>query len=115
MVETAAAPMLDSKIDIEAAPRSSTSAIQGESDALPTLSPGANRLQRFANKLDVIAGFESRGIERVPESMRRGEPAVWDYMQMAVIWFSANCTANNMTVGILGPVTFGLGIKDAMM
>jgi hypothetical protein len=80
-----------------------------------TIPTASNRLQKFANKLDLIAGFEARGIERVPESMRKRKPAARDYLQMLAIWFSANCTANALTVGILGPVAYGLGLTDAML
>ena len=38
-----------------------------------------------------------------------------DLFQIGIVWFSANCTANNMTVGVLGPIKFGLGLKDAML
>ncbi|KAH8650936.1 permease for cytosine/purines, uracil, thiamine, allantoin-domain-containing protein [Tricladium varicosporioides] len=74
-----------------------------------------SKLQRFANRLEAIAGIEARGIERVPESERERKYAAKDYLYMAMIWFSANCTANNLTVGILGPIAYGLGFVDAMI
>jgi hypothetical protein len=73
-----------------------------------------SKLQRFANRLEAV-GIEARGIERVPESERERKYAAKDYLYMAMIWFSANCTANNMTVGILGPIAYGLGFVDAML
>lgn len=30
-------------------------------------------------------------------------------------WFAMNCTANQMTLGVLGPVTYGLGLTDAIL
>lgn len=80
--------------------------------AIPT---PTNKLQRFANRLEAFAGIEARGIERVPESERERKYVVKDYLYMAMIWFSANCTANQLTVGILGPVAYSLGFVDAMM
>jgi hypothetical protein len=74
-----------------------------------------SKLQRLANRLEAIVGIEARGIERVPESERERKYAAKDYLYMAMIWFSANCTANNMTVGILGPIAYGLGFVDAML
>jgi hypothetical protein len=74
-----------------------------------------SKLQRLANRLEAIAGIEARGIERVPESERERKYAAKDYLDVAMTWFSANCTANNMTVGILGPIAFGLGFMDAML
>ena len=34
---------------------------------------------------------------------------------MATIWFSANVTANNLAVGLLGPLIFGLGFTDSAL
>lgn len=62
-----------------------------------------------------MQGLETRGIERVPEDLRHPKVTAASYVQMFLVWFSIDCTANNLTVGILGPVTFGLGFKDAIM
>ncbi|OIW23409.1 hypothetical protein CONLIGDRAFT_585441 [Coniochaeta ligniaria NRRL 30616] len=59
--------------------------------------------------------MESRGIQRVPESLRERETTFADYAQMSVIWFSSNITANNILVGLLGPLLFGVGLVDAMV
>ncbi|KAF4637396.1 hypothetical protein G7Y89_g698 [Cudoniella acicularis] len=82
---------------------------------LATVPNPTSKLQRFANRLEAAAGIEARGIERVPESERERKYAVKDYLYMAMIWFSANCTANNMAVGILGPIAYDLGFVDAMI
>lgn len=37
------------------------------------------------------------------------------YAQMAILWFSANVTANNLAVGLLGPLVFELGFLDSAM
>ncbi|KAL7626546.1 Vitamin B6 transporter [Parahypoxylon ruwenzoriense] len=74
-----------------------------------------NRLERLANKFDKLFGIEARGIQQVPESMRTGDPTARDYLQMLSIWLSANCTANQLTAGILGPVTFRLGFTDSVL
>lgn len=34
---------------------------------------------------------------------------------MAILWFSANVSANNLAVGTLGPLVFGLGFLDSAM
>ena len=34
---------------------------------------------------------------------------------MAIIWFSANVVANNLAVGMLGPLLFDLGFVDSAM
>ncbi|KAI1080819.1 permease for cytosine/purines, uracil, thiamine, allantoin-domain-containing protein [Whalleya microplaca] len=78
-------------------------------------SPTGNKLQQWFNRLDEKTGLEARGIERVPESLRHPRVTSGSYVQMFLIWFSINCTANNMTVGILGPVAYGLGLTDAIV
>jgi hypothetical protein len=83
-------------------------------DNLAIPSP-TNGFQRFANKLDSLMGVEARGIERVPEAARMGKASVSNYLQMAMIWFSANCTANQFTLGVLGPAVFGLSLQDSMV
>ncbi|RDW62428.1 hypothetical protein BP6252_11861 [Coleophoma cylindrospora] len=101
--------------NVNRSPPSSLRAEEENGEVISTTPEALNLLQRYANKLDAIVGLEARGIERVPDELRRRKPAVWDYFQMGIIWFSANCTANNMTVGILGPLAYGLGLKDAML
>ncbi|KIW00317.1 uncharacterized protein PV09_08204 [Verruconis gallopava] len=81
----------------------------------PTIIHAENRLQRWANKLDRIAGVEARGIGRVTEEERDRPVAARDYIHMFTIWFSMNCTANQMTLGILGPVAYGLGFTDSIV
>ncbi|KAF2105977.1 hypothetical protein BDV96DRAFT_675996 [Lophiotrema nucula] len=101
---------------------------QGFSDASPTassihdatveelaISNPTNKMQRWANKLDRIAGVEARGIERIPDELRDRQMTVGDYVHMFTIWFSMNCTANQMTLGVLGPVAYGLGFKDSIL
>jgi cytochrome c biogenesis protein ResB len=74
-----------------------------------------NRFQRWALRLEATLGFEARGIERVPEELREGKTSNREYVQMCLIWFSANITANNTMIGLLGPSVFHLGLKDAMV
>lgn len=75
-----------------------------------------NKLQRWANKLDATVGMEARGIERVPESLREPtKPSASLYANMFLIWLAMNCTANQMTVGILGPVAYGLNLTDSIV
>lgn len=71
--------------------------------------------QKFSLWMETRASVEARGIERVPESSRQRKVSMNDLFQIGIVWFSANCTANNMTVGVLGPIEFKLGLKDAML
>lgn len=79
------------------------------------ISNPTNSFQRFANKLDHLMGVEARGIERVPESARMGKASTSNYLTMALIWFSANCTANQFNLGVLGPAVYGLSLLDSML
>ena len=69
-----------------------------------------NKMQRWFDKLESLAGIEARCIERVPESIKAEKTTTNDYVQMCLIWLSANLTANNIMIGMLGPLNFGLGL-----
>ena len=72
------------------------------------------RLAQWNTKIEGLAGLEARGIARVPPDERhRG--SFLGYAQMAMLWFSTNVTANNLAVGLLGPLVFDLGFVDSVM
>ncbi|KAF1843782.1 uncharacterized protein K460DRAFT_378857 [Cucurbitaria berberidis CBS 394.84] len=79
------------------------------------ISEPVTALQRFCNRLDAVCGVEARGIERIPEELRERSMTLKDYIHMFTIWFSMNCTANQLTLGVLGPVSYGLGLTDSMV
>jgi purine-cytosine permease-like protein len=66
-------------------------------------------------KLEKMLGVEARGIERVEESDRPEKATVGDFVQIILLWFSANLTLNNLAIGLLGPLVFYVGLKDAML
>jgi hypothetical protein len=68
----------------------------------------------FNQKLEALAGLEARGIERVPESERQAFSTA-AYIQMALIWFSANITANNLALGLFGPLVFDLSFTNSAL
>lgn len=74
----------------------------------------ASRWRGLFNRIEDLAGMEARGIERVP-SEERHKGGVREYIQMMLLWLSANLTANNTTVGILGPLVYELGFTDAAL
>jgi len=92
-------------------------------DAMPEVEMGfvddvllpTNRFQKWSVQLETMLGMEARGIQRVPEELRRGKTGTADYIQMCLIWFSANVTANNTLLGLLGPLLFDVGLKDGMI
>ncbi|KAJ6102926.1 hypothetical protein N7486_005353 [Penicillium sp. IBT 16267x] len=77
-------------------------------------SSSKNAFSRFNDRLASLEFFETRGIERVPLEERHTATTT-DYMQMFLLWFSTNITANNMALGMLGPLAFGLGFVDAAL
>ena len=79
-------------------------------DTLPTPS----KFVKWNSKIESFAGLEARGIDRVLPSERQ-EASTSAYMQMALLWFSANVTANNLTVGILGPLVYKLSFLDSAL
>ncbi|KAL9595592.1 MAG: hypothetical protein Q9219_006356 [cf. Caloplaca sp. 3 TL-2023] len=72
------------------------------------------KLSKWNQRIENLAGLEARGITRVlPEE--RHEASLLGYAQMAILWFSANVSANNLAVGMLGPLLFELGFLDSAM
>jgi hypothetical protein len=62
----------------------------------------------------VAYNLEARGIQRV-EPDERQDLRLLGYSQIAIMWFSVNLAANNITLGMLGPAVFHLGFLDACM
>ncbi|OQO00304.1 hypothetical protein B0A48_14091 [Cryoendolithus antarcticus] len=75
-------------------------------------SPGL--MQRWNTRIESLAGFEARGMARVPDDERQA-PSAMAMLQMLLLWFSANLTINNLAVGLLGPLVFSLGFRDSAM
>ncbi|KAI4189693.1 MAG: hypothetical protein L6R41_001302 [Letrouitia leprolyta] len=76
--------------------------------------PVPRKLSQWNRRIENLAGLEARGITRVlPEE--RHEASLLGYIQMAMLWFSANVSANNLAVGMLGPLLFNLGFLDSAM
>ena len=76
--------------------------------------PEPSRLARWNARIEGLAGFEARGIARVPPEERQ-EGSIRGYAQMDLMWVSANVTANNLAIGLLGPLVFDLGFVDSVM
>lgn len=82
------------------------------------VSPGSEKpvsgLGALNARIEGLSGFEARGITRVlPEE--RMPPSLWDDISVALLWFSANISVNNLAVGLFGPLLFGLGFLDSAM
>lgn len=72
------------------------------------------KLSSWNARIESLASLEARGISRVPLTERH-EASTAQYRDMALIWISANLSANNLAVGLLGPLVFGLGFLDAAL
>ncbi|KAL8725971.1 MAG: hypothetical protein Q9166_007004 [cf. Caloplaca sp. 2 TL-2023] len=72
------------------------------------------KLRTWNQRIENLAGLEARGITRVLPEERHAASAT-AFAQMAMLWFSANISANNLAVGLLGPLLFGLSFVDCAM
>jgi hypothetical protein len=82
------------------------------SPSIPASSGGF--FAQLNEKITSIKYLEKRGIERVPEDQRHDISAS-GYLQMTLLWFSTNLTANNIAVGMLGPLSYDLGFTDSAL
>ncbi|RSL81176.1 hypothetical protein CEP52_017252 [Fusarium oligoseptatum] len=71
-------------------------------------------LKKINNRIEGLAGLEARGIDRVLPSERQAPSHAAD-LQVAVLWFSANLSLNNLATGLFGPMVFGLGFLDSTL
>lgn len=71
-------------------------------------------LKKLNNRIEGLAGLEARGIDRVLPSERQAPSHAAD-LQVAVLWFSANLSLNNLATGLFGPMVFGLGFLDSAL
>ena len=89
------------------------STFESSSSAPPHI-PVPSKLHSWNARIEALAGLEARGIVRVlPEE--RQAPSFLGYAQMVLVWFGANVVANNLAVGMLGPLLFELGFTDSAM
>lgn len=80
----------------------------------PTSPTLLSNIQRWNTRIESLSGFEARGISPVLPSERQ-RPSSAAYLQMMLLWFSANITVNNLVVGLYGPLLFQLGFLDASL
>ena len=81
-------------------------------DVLPIHVP--RTVSKWNKAIESLSGLEARGISRVPPNERE-TPSLMGYVQMTILWYSANITANNLAVGFLGPILFQLGFLDCAL
>lgn len=71
-------------------------------------------LWKFEQRL-LQYNLEARGLERVHATERMKKLTWVSYLQAALLWVSMNLAANNMTLGMLGPATYGLSFRDSSL
>ncbi|KAL9609254.1 MAG: hypothetical protein Q9167_005955 [Letrouitia subvulpina] len=71
-------------------------------------------LSKWNARIESLAGLEARGITRVLPHERHAI-SLLGYTQMALLWFSANLSANNLGIAMLGPLYFQLSFLDSAM
>lgn len=96
----------DTEIEIDSRPTS----IGLKDEDTPVKMSALDKFQYYNHKLEAAIGIEARGIERVPDNERH-DTRLWGNL---TIWLSANCVLPTFGTGILGPLTFGMGLGDSM-
>ncbi|KAI7219041.1 purine-cytosine permease FCY21 [Hortaea werneckii] len=72
------------------------------------------RRWRSVERTLVRYNLEARGIQRVLPDERHDMRQL-GYIQIAILWFSVNLTANNLTLGMLGPAVYYLSFLDSCL
>jgi hypothetical protein len=72
-----------------------------------------NKFLSWMYKIEVLLGFEARGIHRVKEQDQT-ENNTLNFWQIVMMWFSINAAAQNITLGSIGLSVFELGFVDAV-
>ncbi|KAI6796248.1 purine-cytosine permease FCY21 [Hortaea werneckii] len=72
------------------------------------------RQWRSVERILVRYNLEARGIQRVLPNERHDTRQL-GYIQIAILWFSVNLTANNLTLGMLGPAVYYLPFLDSCL
>jgi len=104
--------------DVEKSAADATTTTPSVSDTAHDVVPGSEKpvsgLRAINARIEGLSGFEARGITRVLPDERM-PPSLWDDISVALLWFSANISVNNLAVGLFGPLLFGLGFLDSAM
>lgn len=107
------------EVDIEKSTDTLAVSLRSNSSEHTAIDPAApipflSKFRTWNHRIENLTGLEARGIKRVYPEERHAASVSAD-AQMAMMWFSANISANNLAVGLLGPLLFGLGFVDSAM
>ena len=85
------------------------------SNDAPTTSTGTLKHHLKALERTLVRfNLEERGIERVPPEHRHSTQNL-GFLQICLLWIGINLTANNITLGMLGPAVFYLPFLDCCL
>ncbi|MCJ1246886.1 hypothetical protein MMC30_004097 [Trapelia coarctata] len=84
-------------------------------DPIAPLDPASPPRKFLLRHLTLILRLETRGIQRVLPSEANVRLTWRAYLQAFVLWVSINLAAVNITLGMLAPTVFGLGLTDAAL
>ncbi|KAG6015892.1 hypothetical protein E4U41_004547 [Claviceps citrina] len=82
-----------------------------QSSSAASASASESKMRHLNARIENLAGFEARGISRVLPEERQARSAAGD-VQLALMWYSANISLNNLAAAMLGPLTYQLGFLD---
>lgn len=97
-----------------ATPRPLANIAQPEQEVIPQAATRWSKARELNEKFERFTGLESRGIGRVPTSERE-QLTSSSYLQIMLLWISADMTANPVTLAMLGPLVFELSFTDAAL
>lgn len=73
-----------------------------------------SKLRNFEETLDAKLGVESQAIDRKLPDQRTGH-GWWDQVNMAFLWASGTMNISCFATGFIGPLYFGLNLKDNLL
>jgi purine-cytosine permease-like protein len=110
--------MVESPADLEKGGKPASEPVLVTENAITTSinkpSNVLNTLHNINERIEGLSGFEARGITRVLPEERHPASGLAD-LQVFLLWFGANISANNLTTGLFGPLVFGLGFRDSVL
>lgn len=65
----------------------------------------------YNRKLEAVFGIEARGIQRVKADERTDSKIYGNLM----VWLAANCCLPTLSIGVLGPLAFGMHLGDCLL
>ena len=104
---------MDGDVEKDAPVLAPKSELQSPTEPMTSTSTAKQYLKSFERTL-IRFNLEERGIERVPPEHRHSTQNL-GFLQISLLWIGINLTANNITLGMLGPAVFYLPFLDCCL